>query len=116
MNGFDLKKFIHTSQDKLEGYYKYIKILKLSAVLSALSRVHVPTILNFAPSLKELLLTAGYKTRKPTLISEWGNCKNEGPEAVIARLCVKARRMGYIVSFAAESGEDWRSPRSSRNC
>ena len=52
-----LKKFTQTNQDNLEGSKKYIKLLKLLAALSTLSRVHVPTILNFAQFTTRILLT-----------------------------------------------------------
>lgn len=45
-------KIIQTNQDNLEGFKKYIKTLKLLAILSASSLVHVQTILNFFPSPK----------------------------------------------------------------
>src|SRR6218665_251778 len=59
---------LKSSSKLIKIILKVIKIhliLKLSAVLSALSRVHVSTILNFAPSPKQITfdahVTAGYK-------------------------------------------------------
>src|SRR6218665_2904898 len=111
MNGCDLKK-VNPNMPNLK-VEKIKKILKLSAVLSALSRVHVPTILNFAPSPKRITfdshVTAGYK--QESLYPRGVTARTKGPKLRL-RECVKARRMGNVVISAAESGEDWRSPRS----
>src|SRR6218665_3907966 len=96
MNGCSLKKFIQTSQDNLGGS-KNIKILKLSTVLSVLSRVHLPTILNLAPYIGyptriplDTQATAYYKQGRLLEYTSEVTAKHEGTEAAIARLCVKA--------------------------
>src|SRR6218665_3963846 len=115
MNDCNLNKFIETSQGIILEVLKIHENIETFNSFIGRPTLGSPGADNFKLCCILFALSSGHpgnrmlQARTPTRISQWGNCKHEGPKAAIARLCVKVTSMGNVVCSAAGSGEDWRN-------